>query len=224
MIDPIDIEELIGCAFQSSSLRMNPNSERALDRIAAFGMASHRAKHRRPDREPTDKDLIDAALGVALWHATHIDPVAAHSAAKLLELALLLRPYGVLAVIRQDRERLPALAYRCIQEWLDARCGACAGSGYQEIVGRRRVRPRALMRNATLTTCVPCGGSGQAKADMHARRRAIEYDGEAMERATYLEQWEPVYRMALGLCAEMAGNLRGPSWTALRGRSTRTVA
>jgi hypothetical protein len=218
MVDPIDIEELIGCAFQSGSLRMNPNGERALDRIAAFALASRRAAHRKPDRKPSDVDLVDAALGVALWHALHIDPVASHAAERLLALSLLLRPYGSLAVVKQESHRLDALATRCVSEWLHIRCGACGGTGLQEMVGVRRVRPRALMRNARLIPCAACGGNGAARVDAIARRHAIEVKGERMDRQEFAARWEPVFRMALGLCDRATGNLRGPTWRALRGR------
>jgi hypothetical protein len=218
LIDPIDIEELIGCAFQSGSLRMTPNSERALDRIAAFGLASRRAAHRKPGKAPTDTDLIDAALGVSLWHALHIDPVAAHAAEKLLALALILRPYGAAKILRQERHRIDALTARVVREWLNVRCGDCKGTGQQEIYLGRRVPPRAAMRNAKLVLCSTCSGAGNARVDWVGRMRAILEPGEPLDRPLFVATWEPVYRLALGLCDKATGNLRGPTWHALRGR------
>jgi hypothetical protein len=219
--EPKEAEELVGVASQASALAMSELREGDIDRVAAFGMALRRSSGSvavADDRAVSRR--VDAELARALWRAAYgHDQNCVSMAEGALELALTLRLHTrLLHALATEPFRCRAVARCVISEWINDRCGMCGGCGSQEVRHGRRIRPRAESRNATLTVCAGCGGSGHAHPNQHARRHAIERPGERMDHQTFERDWTQVFRFAARHCDHVTGNLRGPTMRALRGK------
>lgn len=210
-----EVEELVGVAENASSLSLVDTREGHLDRVAAFAMALRRA-----EGDGGAVRQVDAELGRALWRAAYAGDVAcAAVAVGALEVALTLRLQSrVLRALACEPQRTGLLARRVVQEWVHDRCTSCRGSGSQEIRHGRRMPPAGEWRNATLVVCVACDGSGRAKPNRHARRKAIAIGDETIPADVYEREWAQVFRCAAYLCDRAAGNLRRPTMRALRGK------
>lgn len=219
--EPKEAEELVGVASQTSALAMSDLREGDIDRVAAFGMALRRsAGDAMADDPRAVSRRVDAELARALWRAAYgADQNCISMAEHALALALTLRMHTrLLAPLATEPFRKPLVARRVVHEWINDRCPMCAGSGSQEIRHGRRIRPRGESRNATLTVCAGCGGSGHATPNSHARRHAIEGEGERMDADVFERSWVAVFRFAARHCDLVTGNLRRPTMRALRGK------
>lgn len=219
--DPKEAEELVGVASQTSALAMSDLREGDIDRVAAFGMALRRSAGDMPvsdDRAVSRR--VDAELARSLWRAAYgADQNCISMAEHALELALTLRMHTrLLSPLATEPFRSRPLAQRVVKEWINDRCPMCGGCGSQEIHHGRRVRPRAQARNVVLSPCSGCGGSGHAFPNNHARRHAIEVEGERMDHDEFERSWVPVFRFAARHCDMVTGNLRRPTMRALRGK------
>ncbi|MEI6317430.1 MAG: hypothetical protein WCS09_02870 [Pseudomonadota bacterium] len=217
-----DVEELVGTATQTSALALSDLREGDIDRVAAFAMALRRSAGGiavADDRALSRR--VDAQLASALWRAAYGQDEASERMAKgALELALTLRLHTrLLHPLAAEPFRTRPLAARVIREWVHDRCGACGGSGSQEVLAGRRVRPTSFARNARLVSCAGCEGSGHARPNRRDRRHAIERINEQIDMATFDRLWNPIFRFAGYQCDRVAGNVRRPTMRALRGRS-----
>jgi hypothetical protein len=215
-----EIEELLGVASQTSALALSDLREGAIDRVAAFAMALRRSAGGiavADDRALSRR--VDAQLASALWRSAYGQDAGSESMAEgALELALTLRFHMKrLEPLAAEPSRTRPLARRVIHEWIHDRCGACGGSGNQEMLAGRRVKPQTFARNARLVVCAGCDGSGHARPSRRDRRHAIERVGEQLDQVVFDRIWNPVFTFAAYQCDRVAGNLRRPTLRALRG-------
>jgi hypothetical protein len=134
------VREKVGAALNSGNLMVDPNVERAVDRVAALGSAT--------------------ALGSELWHAKyggHITPARIQTIATIV--AVRLEP--------RRRARLPSpmlvkIARLALEEWLYDRCPTCDGRKYtggeRDVSHQRRVG------------CEVCHGAGRVQYERRGKK------------------------------------------------------
>jgi hypothetical protein len=218
-----DVLELLGMAFNASSLELTPGHERPLDRVAALGAAAAEVAcgadlknlplaamqedvYRRsaPMEDlmlepgtPDERDVLAAELGQLFCHIRF----GGHY--KLLPrsiplFARWLRTRRAFEAI--DEKRIARFASRLLHEWLSDRCIVCGGSGRLEITAAGNlVKANGRgQRNARFTACRSksgdgCMGTGRASISHQARASWLE-----LSRADYdAERWSQKFTAAL---------------------------
>jgi hypothetical protein len=147
------VREKVGAALNSGNLMVDPNVERAVDRVAALGSAT--------------------ALGSELWHAKyggHITPARIQTIATIV--AVRLEP--------RRRARLPSpmlvkIARLALEEWLYDRCPTCDGRKYTG--GERWIEHADAVK-----PCGRCNATGRLVPTDAERARALGIPTSAMAK------------------------------------------
>jgi hypothetical protein len=190
-----DLRELVGVACTSAHLESHEGREGAIERVGALAYAQHATGER---------------LSALLWRAKYSrDAIAARSAARAL--TKLLAGEGLMAA-----DEALVFSSRLIAEWIADKCAACGGTGLQEILAGRRIRPRGIgIGYGHLAACLACHGSRRARPDHKARAQLF---GLAM-RAYFDARWPDRFLRGRRFLDLAARQLTYPLRSALRGDS-----
>lgn len=223
-----DLCELFGAAVNASSLVVDPRSERALDRVAAMGMAAAAMARGRVDRQQVapghqvgipaeegkrDERHLVAELAPVLWHLKYGRQVGVqtYAAALFAEWMLIRRKFS-----EDERGIAEVFARRLVHEWLHERCASCRGSGKLERVAGSLIAPRGRgVRNASFALCTTCRGSGRAFPNHHVRARLLDLPMDWYEE----QRWSQRFIAGLAWLDAIARRLYGRLHSKLR-RST----
>lgn len=241
-----DLCELLGIAVNTSALELHATQERALDRIAALGVAAaevacgadlqglplaavqhdvYFASASMRDLmldpgTPDARDVLAGELGPILWHIRYggqHDQV--RRAIPLFARWLQHRRLFREIQAPDQLQFLERFSGRTLHEWLSDRCVACGGSGKLE---RTRsgawIRPRgAMQRNATFRPCTGCHGNGRARPSATDRLRWLGISRDRYEA----DGWAQRFNAALGLLQLIAARFKRPLTAQLERRKKR---
>jgi hypothetical protein len=214
-----DIRELVGAAVNSSHLKLRPDVETALDRVAALGAATLavqggaaradlpigamapelqrrsidlREQMLRPVDQGKEEDVLAGELAALLWHIRYGGQLNAVPKAVVLFAGWMQYRHRLADV---KAELLAIFAQRVLHEWLSDRCAACAGSRKQERTRAGNwVRPRgAMQRNAIFRPCSACNGSGRSLPAHPERMKLLGLTREQYDQANWPQSFNAAH-------------------------------
>lgn len=186
--------ERYGVAVNASTLELEVGHESALDRVCEMGFA--RIGMAASAREESQR--IAGELAPWLWRAAYgrDRSTGLAKACEMFGALLMLRPY-MAEIERVYSGTVARFAQAVVHEWLELRCTACGGTGWQGVSATgKRVHAHTLGRNALKAICLVCRGGGRPKESRQLRIRALAAGERTIGEGEYAKLWRRQFTLA----------------------------